>query len=212
MQLVFLLIFLVFIFLNVILGLVSSWKKRKRQAADIRRQEESVGQEPQKGDRIEEIYEEQRMHGDAGLLSSEISGESVRLVGAPSAAEEPAGTRSETLPVNSEEKPSQPSVLQEIFPIAQNVLFLHEQTADDILSPQYTLSEELSSPPEKQPEQPERGKGVSILQPTVYDTAAPYETRRSALSAVQKLEVFPPLKRAIVFSEILGTPKGLSGF
>ncbi len=213
MQLVFLLIFLVFIFLNVILGLISSRKKRKRQAVEIQQQEETAEQKPQKLEELEEIYKEQRTY-EEGDRFPEMSPGAGRPMEPPSVAEELSSTLSGQPPGASAKRPSQPSVAREIFPMTQNFSFLHEQSADNILTPQYTLSEELPFPPEKPPETQERAEGISGLRQTVSYTVAPYETgiRRPALSAVQKLEAFPPLKRAIVFSEILGTPKGLSGF
>ncbi len=206
MQLVFLLIFMVFIFLNVILGLVSSRKKRKRQAAEMHRREETAEQKPE---RLEESFKEHREY-EEGPKITPGAGPHIKP---PSVAEEVSSTLSGKPHGVSIKGPSQPPVVRKIFPVTSDVSFLHEQTADNIFAPQYTLSEEIQPSPEQEPKPQEQAETFDFrFGPG--DAGMPPETgiKRPAISAVQKLEAFPPLKRAIVFSEILGIPKGLSGF
>jgi len=207
MQLVFLLIFLIFIFLNVILGLISARKKRKRLASGIHRQEETAGQKL-------EVFEAQKLYEEDDRLPSEMSMDAVSLDGSPPVSQEAPGGLSMQPPAAMAEESSHQSVMRQIFPASQHVSFLHEQTADDIFTPRYTLSEEQPPSPEKLSEPQKQAKDVYDLQHMAGDTTLPYytEVRGTKVSIIQRLETLSPLKRAIIFSEILGTPKGLSGF
>ncbi len=199
MQLVFLLIFLIFIFLNVILGLVSSRKKRMRQAGEAHQEHQGMEETEQNADE-EENGLHQEMPSGSGPLMRAIN-----------SLEETSGMLDRQAPASSMEKPP-PSAPSRRNILMDGVSFLHEQSAHDVLSPSYILSEELPSSPEKPPEVRRQDTGAFGGISAISGTIVHHETekKRQGLSVIQRLETLPHLKRAIVFSEILGTPKGLA--
>jgi hypothetical protein len=209
MQLVFLLIFLIFVFLNVILGLVSSRKKKKRLTIESQREDES-GQ-----GRTDYNMPDQMVFERSGPVTLESSDTVRQEEQLPEAAER-IKSRPEKSPGIAEETATRPRVQEvhpaEVYPYTgypkEAVSFLHEQTADSIPVPRYSLAAELKPAEESSRSSAMRG---SILEIQTDIQPEPPKLKPVA-SAIKKLEAIPPLKRAIVFSEILGTPKGLSGF
>lgn len=218
MELVFLLIFLVFVFLNVIIGLVSSRRKKKRLVTESQREGGSQERGAVVSDTPGELPVQDVVFESSGPVTLELSSEADGRKGShfepwervKSSPEESGDRSRETATPNQREELSAVSP-SDGYPSQINrdeaVSFLHEQTANSVPVPRYSLTEVI--PTEESPRLSSISETVSILQPGI-----PSQPSKPlpAISPLEKLETLPLLKRAIVFSEILGSPKGLIEF
>jgi len=185
MELFFLLIFFIVVMLNVVLGLTASRRKRKRALS----MEASAGEEAQGAE-------------EGGAIPESILAEqnADSLVFSPYAVIEEADNLPRTEEVREEtgETPEPPRI----------------QDADGSIPEKAGVSERIRFHAVKRVHS-EKAPAVTPLRdrPRELGTlGSPSRTsERRTVSVMKRIEALPPLQRAIVLSEVLGTPKGLSG-
>ena len=188
MELFFLLIFFIVVMLNVVLGLTASRRKRKR-ALSV---EASAGEEargPEGGEVIpESILAEQ--NADSLVFSPYAVVEEADYL--------PLKEEAREEPKKQEEYPTAPLIrdaaphIPERVEVSESMRVHAKKRLDGEMAPAVT-------PLRDRPRKLGNLGGPSR------------SSERRAVSVMKRIEALPPLQRAIVLSEVLGTPKGLSG-
>jgi len=208
MELIFLLIFIVFIFLNIILGFVAARAKKKRMRAAAL-QEKAASPEP-----AEPLPEQAPVFSEKGTGIQEAA----------------------VLPLQKTAEQEMPKHRE---PFRQAVPLLQPQTVAALFKPEYTITEEAAdttaeeavsdagvkyidtggTPAESEEtyEKPGIILGEAGFSSTEMPSDHPLYTAGpdaayagAGPGAWERLQKLPPLQKAVIFSEILGRPKGLS--
>jgi hypothetical protein len=221
MELFFLLIFILFILLNVVIGLVSSRAKKRKAALHEQTEEYPQGAPPEAGRRAQpdEAPEQKGMRGGYALLLQEQTSETlVRSMYEEAAQREreldEALEAMEKTRASYAKPPtvSEPTAAIEVARAAPPA----RAGMDEATSALQETGERKTSYPTLMPRRLDERR--PLIEEDRVPAPEPPEARREEGDVVsfqpgsgwERLERLPPLQRAVILSEILGPPRGLS--